>query len=183
MKTIVQALTAIIVLLTATFTFADQPSFTETYDITSAPCEGLKLDGIAYSFSVVGTPNLDCNAGTLTGPGVTDNINAPNIEGTSGGILHLTFDVPTTTFSFGVAESIITSPQVNSVIVDMYRPGAGLLREEVMLTTTSDPLFVGGRFEYNGPAVKTATIRFSDINTRFAVDNVTYFRPPGLVKK
>jgi hypothetical protein len=183
MKSIVQMLTAVIVLLTSTFTFAGQPAFTETYDITPTTCEGLKINGVAYSFSVVGTPNLDCAAGTSAGPGISGNINSPNIEGTSGGVLHLTFDVPTTKFSFGVAESIILSPQDNSVVVDMYRPGAGLLRQEVALTTTSDPYFVGGRFDYNGPAVKSATIRFSDTFTRFAIDNVTYFRPPGLVKK
>ncbi len=162
---------------------AEMPIFTQTYDIDPVPCEGLDLDGIAYAFTVAGPPSLDCIAGTFTGPGFTNNIEAPNVEGTSAGILHMTFDVPTTEFGFGVAQNTFTSPQVQSVIVDLFRPGVGLIREEIFLDTTSDPGFVGGRFDYSGPAVKTVTIRHSGAFGRFALDNVTHFRPPGQVKK
>jgi hypothetical protein len=161
---------------------AEKPIFTETYDVDPVPCEGLELDGIAYSFTVAGAPNLDCTAGTFAGPGVTNNINAPNIEGTAVGVLHLTFDVPTTVFGFGVAK-LASLPQAESVIVDLFRPGAGILREEVAVDTTNDPLFVGGRYDYDGPAVKTVTIHHSGSFSRFALDNVTYFRPPGQIKK
>jgi hypothetical protein len=170
-------------LFLARTSLAHKPIFTETYDITPVPCEGLSLDGVTYSFTVAGSPSLDCTAGTFTGPGTTNDINPPNIEGTAAGVLHLTFDVPTTQFDFGVALSTFASPQTDSVIVDLFRPGVGLLRQEVPLTTTSDPSFVGGRFEYNGPAVKTVTIHFSSGPfARFALDNVSYFRPPGQSK-
>lgn len=43
--------------------------------------------------------------GTFNGPGVTNNIQAPNIEGTSAGVLRLEFDKPTRRFGFGVAQS------------------------------------------------------------------------------
>ena len=162
---------------------AEMPISTQTYDIGPVPCEGLDLDGIAYVFTVAGVPSLDCIAGTFTGPGFTNNIDSPNIEGTSAGILHLTFDVPTTTFGFGVAQSTFASPQVQSVIIDLFRPGVGLIRDELFLDATSDPGFVGARFDYSGPAVKTVTIRHSGAFIRFALDNVTHFRPPGQVKK
>ena len=162
------------------------PVFTQTYSPADpVPCEGLALDGVTYSFTVGGAPSLDCVARTMVGPGTTDNIEAPNVEGTSAGILHLTFDVPTTVFGFGVARSIVVPDAFVSdrVIVDLFRPGAGLLREELTLDPTSDPTFTGGRFEYRGPAVKTVTIAFVNPPvTRFAVDNVTYFRPPGRSK-
>ena len=171
-------------LLVPAQSLADKNIFTETYDIDTAPCEGLYLNGITYAFSVAESPSLDCNAGT-GGPGVTNNIEAPNIEGTTAGVLHLRFDVPTTEFGFGVAQSTVT-PQLQSVIIDLFRPGVGLLREELFLDTTNDPEFVGGRFDYSGPAVRTVSIRFNvpmPIFFRFAIDNVTYFRPPGQVKK
>jgi hypothetical protein len=165
---------------------ADKNIFTETYDIGQPQqCEGLALDGVAYSFSIAGTPSVDCTAGTMTGPGNTNDIHTPSIEGNAAGVLHLRFDVPTTEFGFGVALSTRTSPQPDSVIIDLYRPGAGLLRQELPLTATSDPNYVGGHFDYNGPAVRTATIQFASGRSfsRFALDNVTYFLPPGQTKE
>jgi hypothetical protein len=161
---------------------AAKPIFTQTYNLPApVRCEGLDRDGVTYSFTVGGAPSLDCLAGTFAGPGITNNMSFPNIEGTSAGVLHLTFDVPTTDFGFGVARSITGPPSLtDSVIIDLFRPGAGLLREELLLDPTPDPNFVGGRFDYEGPAVKTVTIAFrTPPVTRFAIDNVTYFRPPG----
>ena len=157
--------------------FAAMPIFTQTYDIPTEACEGLYLDGVSYAFTIGGAPSGACQAGTFTGPGVTNNIFAPNIEGPSAGVLHLTFDVPTTKFGFGVAQSTSSGPQ--TVIVNLYRPGVGLLREQVPLDITNDPGFVGGRYDYDGPAVKTVTIQFNATFPRFAVDNVSHFRPPG----
>lgn len=161
---------------------AAKPVFTETYDITPTSCEGLTLDGVAYSFTVAGSPSLDCTAGTLVGPGNSNQITPPNIEGTAAGVVHVTFSVPTTRFSFGVAEET-TTPQNNSVVVNLYRPGtAGLLREEVAMSTTRDPNWVGGRYTYDGPAIKTVTIQFNGKFNRFALDNMSYFRPASTVK-
>ena len=161
---------------------ADKNIFIETYDnLPGTPCEGLALNDVSYSFTVAGAPSQDCTAGTMVGPGQTSDIQPPNIEGTAAGVLHLRFDVPTTEFGFGVALSTTNSPQPNSVIINLYRPGAGLLRQEIELTATSDPHFVGGHFDYSGPAVRTATIQFANGSSfsRFVVDNVSYFRPPN----
>src|SRR6516165_2710295 len=127
---------------------AKKPLFTQTFDIDPVACEGLTLDGISYSFAVAGSPSLDCTAGTFVGPGTTNDIKPPNIEGTSAGILHLALLDPSTNFGFGVALSTYSSPQVEAVVVDLFRPGVGLLRQAVALTATSDPDFVGGRFDY-----------------------------------
>jgi hypothetical protein len=160
---------------------ADSNIVTQTFNIGPTPCEGLSLDRVTYSFTVAGTPNLDCNAGTFTGPAFQAGIQAPNIEGTAAGVLHLTFDVPTTKFGFSVAQNTYSSPQ--SVVTDLFRPGNGLLRQEIPLVTTNDPGFVGARFDYSGPAVKTVTIRFTvGPYSRFVMDNVSYFRPPGRAK-
>ena len=129
---------------------------------------------MTYSFAIGGAPSLDCAAGTSAGPGVTNNVQAPNIEGNATGVLTLTFGTPTSTFGFGVAQSTGGSPQTQSVIVDLFSPGVGELRQELSLTTTSDPNFVGGRFDYNGPAVASASIRFSGAFARFVLDGTTY---------
>jgi hypothetical protein len=151
--------------------------FVQTFNVPSAPCDGLELDGVTYGFTIGGTASTDCTVGTV-GPGVSNNIQAPNIEGNATGVLALAFANPTSTFGFGVAQSTSASPQPQSVIVDLFSPGVGTLRQELLLTTTADPTFVGGRFDYDGPAVQSATIRFSGAFLRFVIDGVTY-RLPG----
>ena len=173
------ALLAILFAFSASVSAA-MPIYIQTYDIDLASCEGLYVDGVSYTFTVGGAPSGDCDAGTFIGPGVTNNISSPNIEGTSAGVLHLTFDVPTTKFGFGVAQSTFGGPQ--TVIINLYRPGVGLLREQVPLDITNDPGFVGGRYDYDGPAIKTVTIQFNATSPRFALDNVSYFSPPGRMK-
>jgi hypothetical protein len=171
---------AVVAALAAGQAHTAMPIVQEVYNISPVACDGPALNGVRYAFTVAGTPSADCFAGTAAGPGVTVHISAPNIEGTASGVLHLTFDVPTTQFGFGVAQSTTLSPQ--QVIVHLNRPGVGLLREAISLSTTADPFFVGGRFDYRGPAVKTVTISFSNVGGRFAIDNTTYFRPPGQSK-
>src|SRR5215472_958323 len=76
---------------------ADKNIFTETYDINQPqPCEGLNLDGVAYTFTIGGSPSADCTAGTMTGPGNTNDIHTPSIEGNAAGVLHLRNDTATT---------------------------------------------------------------------------------------
>jgi hypothetical protein len=149
-----------------------KPLFTQTFDVPDVACDGLQLDGVSYVFSVAGVPSADCRAGTNAGPGITNNIVAPNMEGSAAGVLSLKFDHPTADFGFGVAQSTAVSPQ--SVIIDLFGPG-GVRRQELALDTTRDPNFVGGRFDYEGPAVRAVTIRFSGASARFVIDNVTYF--------
>jgi len=161
--------------------FAEKNIVTETYDTGHFPCDGTSLTGINYGFLMGAAPNADCAIGTTSGPSETYNIAEPNIEGHSTGVLHLSFDVPTTDFGFGVAQNVTTSFN-QSVIIHLNRPGVGLLREMVDLTTTVDPFFVGARYDYHGPAIKTVTVSFSNLGGRFAIDNVTYFRPPGRSK-
>ncbi len=73
---------------------AAKPVFTETYNVSPVECDGLTLDGVTYSFTVAGSPSADCKAGTLVGPGTSDSISPPNIEGTAAGVLHLNFINP-----------------------------------------------------------------------------------------
>ena len=159
-------------------THAARPTFTQEFNVESAPCEGLALDGVGYSFSVGDVPDLGCTVGQA-GP-TTDNVQPPLIQFGRGGVLRLRFAVPTTTFGFGIAQ-LADRPELDSVIVDLFSPGVGVLRERLTLDNDVDPDFIGGRFEYEGPAVRTATIRIAGQadGRPVALDNVTYARPGG----
>lgn len=150
----------------------------ESYDHMDPEfCDGLFLNGVTYGFTVDGIPSQSCRAGVLGGPGSTNNNEPPNILGYSAGVLYLSFDTPTTVFGFGVTQSRMGGQ--NDVTINLNRPGAGVLRETVVLETNPDPRWVGGYYYYDGPAVKTVTISFSNIGGQFALDNLEYFMPPG----
>ncbi len=156
---------------------AKKPIFTEEFNIELVACEGLELDGVTYSFTVAGVPDINCNAGS--GCPTTNNILPPCVQYGTPGVLHLRFDRPTTVFGFGVAQ-LSFETNVQSVIVDLFRPGSGMLREEVFLDTSVAPTFSGARYDYQGPAVRSVSIRISEeFSFPVAIDNITYFRSPG----
>jgi hypothetical protein len=88
----------------------------------------------------------------------------------------LTFEQPTTLVEFGVALSTFgTLPA--GVTVDLHRPGRGLIRQTISLSTSSNPSFTESLFSYTGPAVKTVVITFDSENaSRFALDNLDFHK-------
>jgi hypothetical protein len=86
----------------------------------------------------------------------------------------MTFGHPTTIVGFGYALNSATT----GVTVDLFGPGASGLRKVVLLSPEPDPAFLGGRFNYSGAAISRVTVQFGG-ESRFALDNLTYFRPPG----
>jgi len=153
---------------------AKQPIFTQTFDdIEPGPCDGLELDGVTYNAFPTGDPDRDCNAGVETP--TTNNIQSPGIQSDGDRVLNLTFDSPTTVFGFGVAQ-LDSATNLQSVVVELYRPGKGMLRQVVFLDTSIDPEFSGARYDYTGPAVKSVTIKTNDAFSfpRIAIDNITY---------
>jgi hypothetical protein len=113
---------------------------------------------------------------------------SPLIAGTTAGILHIAFDHPTAAFGFGIARTAAGAGGVvtdHRVVVELFRPGSERLRQELTLQPSVPPFPgpSGGRFDYRGPAVQSVDISFPGEVSRFAIDNVTYVRPPGQVKK
>ena len=157
---------------------AARPTFTQEFNIETVPCEGLAVDGARYSYRFGDTQSVFCEAGTA-GP-TTSNILPPALLFGAGGVLEIRFDVPTTSFGFGVAQ-LSDQPLLQSVVVDLFGPGGDKLRQQQFLDTFPDPDFAGGRFEYRGPAISAVTIRIADETSGrpVAIDNVTYFRPTG----
>ena len=173
--------------LAATFAIASShraeaapPTFTQEFNIETVPCQGLAVDGARYAY-VAGASSSFCEAGTA-GP-TTNNIMPPALLFGAGGVLQIRFDKPTTVFGFGVAQlSDRALPQ--SVIVDLFSPGKGTLRKQLLLDNFPDPDFAGGRFEYRGPAISGAAIRIANETSGrpVAIDDVTYTRAPGRVR-
>ena len=157
---------------------AARPTFTQEFNIETVPCQGLAVDGARYSYSDDGAQSPFCEAGAA-GP-TTNNILPPALLFGAGGVLQIRFDVPTTSFGFGVAQ-LSDQPLLQSVIVDLFSPGGGKLRKQQRLDNFPDPEFAGGRFEYRGPAISAVTIRIANETSGrpVAIDNVTYARPPG----
>ena len=157
----------------------EAPSFVERFELDApVACDGLARNGARYEFRVAGEPSAECVAGAPVGPPGSLNVLPPHLEGDPAGELTLTFDVPTTHVGFGLALATV-EPLEEAVIVELHRPGAGLLRERVALALTNDPQYVGGRYDYAGPAVRAVTLRFSGDARRFAIDDVRYERPKG----
>ena len=157
---------------------AARPTFTQELNIETVPCEGLAVDGARYSYRSGDTQSVFCEAGTA-GP-TTSNILPPALQFGAGGVLEIRFDVPTTSFGFGVAQ-LSDQPLLQSVVVDLFGPGGGKLRKRQLLDNFLDPEFAGGRFEYRGPAIGAVTIRIANETSGrpVAIDNVTYARPVG----
>ncbi len=94
----------------------------------------------------------------------------------------MTFDQPTTVVEFGVALNTFQSLPAG-VTVDLHRPGRGLLRQTISLSTSPNPSFTEGLFSYTGPAVKTVVITVDSANAfRFALDNLDFHKGKHLGK-
>jgi len=159
--------------------FAEKPVFTQTFDFDSMPCDGLEIDGVSYSSDTGDDPFDVCGAGVETP--TTNNIDSPGIQSGGNLVLDLEFETSTTVFGFGIAQ-LDTTTNVQSVVIELYRPGKGMLREVVLLDTMIDPEFSGARYDYTGPAVKFVTIKTAENYSflRLAIDNITYnYRDKG----
>jgi len=170
---------------------------TEIYNAIGAgqfgePCDGFYRSGISYQFTIGGQESDLCNAGTMKGPGIIDNIAAPNVAGSSEGMLHLTFDTPVNQLGFGVAtgtesleQQLVLASQ--SVLVSLLRTNGSMLHEELdlQLDSNGNGDWFNGRYEYAGAPIIAVTISWSSTAADIGgyIDNVVYFSAPGQVKK
>jgi hypothetical protein len=156
--------------------FAEKPLTTLTFDeIPFQPVDGLSFNGVHFGFQIGGASSTDANYNSA-GPGQITYVNDPSLEGDAAGTLTLTFDQPTTVVEFGVALSTLQSLPAG-VTVDLHRPGRGLLRQTISLSTSPNPSFTEGLFSYTGPAVKTVVITFDSASaSRFALDNLDFHK-------
>jgi hypothetical protein len=150
---------------------AATPDVTLTMDdLSTQPVHGLiHPSGVQFGFLIGREPSLDAIYAS-NGPGPIIFVQDPSIEGPSNGVLSMTFAVPTPILRFGVARSITTSASAMVELFDVMNVSHGV----TSLTLDPMPQFAEGQFNYSGPAVKRATVRFVAPDTRFALDNLVF---------
>jgi hypothetical protein len=159
------------VLVATTASHAATPDITLTMDdLPTQPVHGLiHPSGVQFGFTVGRTPSLDANYAS-GGPGPITFVQDPSIEGPSNGVLSITFPSPTPVVRFGVARSIGNSTSAIVELLDESSVSMGI----TTLTLDPMPLFAEGQFDYSGPPVKRAIVRFDAPETRFALDNLVF---------
>ncbi len=139
-------------------------------DLPTQPVHGLiHPSGVQFGFMIGREPSLEANYAS-NGPGPIVFVQDPSIEGPSNGVLSMTFPLPTPILRFGVARSINTS---TSAMVELF-DAMNVSRGVTSLTLNPMPMFAEGQFNYSGPAVKRATVRFVAPDSRFALDNLVF---------
>jgi hypothetical protein len=159
---------------------AAQPVTTLTFDeLSFQPVDELSFSGVTFGFQIGGVPSADANYGGF-GPGSTAFVQDPSLEGSSDGVLTLTFDQPTTVLEFGIARSCICT-LTPGVSVELFLPGAAGSRGVMTMTTSPVVSFSEVLFSYSGPAVRTAVVTFpsSGLAVRFALDNLKFQKGEG----
>jgi PEP-CTERM motif len=129
---------------------------------------GLTVSGVLFTYSL-GNDDVEIDGG----PGVTNNINPPNIVsiGNDTGTLTLLLPSPATMFEYGYA-ILNTSTVVNATTVSVFS-GATLLGS-LSYTGVPDPLFTGGFAGLESTtAFNRVTLTFNSAAApAFAVDNI-----------
>lgn len=154
-------------------------------DMAAQPIHGLMHpEGLTFGFTVNGVADNDATYAS-GGPGSTAFIQDPSIEGTTAGVVSLTFDQPSTLLEFGLAVNEMGVSVPNGLSVELFTPLGVSLGEGLfdLVPTTGDisDAFAEARFTYSGPAIQSATIGFPvpmDEVERFAFDNLRFNRVP-----
>src|SRR5207245_776583 len=129
--------------------------------------------GVTYNFTVGGAASTDAVFGTSDGPGPTDFITPPNLEGNASGVLTLSFSTPTSHLRFGLARVIFSSLTPGGSII-LKDSGGSILGSFNLNTTpslTGSP-YAEGLFTYDGTPASSAVLTFpsSDMAPRYALD-------------
>jgi hypothetical protein len=139
-------------------------------DLPMQPVHGLiHPSGVQFSFTVGRSPSLEANYAS-NGPGPIVFVQDPSIEGPSNGLLSMSFTIPTPVLRFGVARSMSTATTALVELFDTSNVSLGI----TSLTLQPMPFFAEGQFDYSGPAVKRAIVRFVAPESRFALDNLVF---------
>jgi hypothetical protein len=147
-----------------------------------SPIRDVSLSGVTFDFTREGLASIDAFYGGVIHrtpggpPRVLTFVQEPALEGNAQGILTMTFAVPTAELRFGIARSTTGASASVQLFDDRGR----------VISTTSVPLTTSGAvsegvFQHSsaGRQVKRAVVSFPNaaINTRFAIDNLTFNVP------
>jgi hypothetical protein len=137
------------------------------------------INGVHFSFTTNGVPSTD--AVIDGGPGATNNLTTPVVEGTTAGVLSLSFASPETRFGFGYAVHTF-APLPDATTVRLFDASNNLVGV-VSANGSPDPIITGGFLGVMSdvPFVR-ADVTFNQAGQRFAFDNVRVaFAPQDLI--
>jgi hypothetical protein len=143
-------------------------------DLPLQPVDGLvHPSGVQFGFTIGGLSHPDARY-AAGGPGIGAFVQDPSIEGSTAGVLYLTFPTPTPILKFGLARNSLAEIPMGAVIELFDESNASLGLLNVPLLTLAP--FAEGQFNYSGTPVKHATVDFRiDPNSiRFAFDNLVF---------
>src|SRR5262249_22054565 len=129
------------------------PSFYQdlTFDeLPSQPVNGLHFKGVTFGYQQFGSPSSDARYGAY-GPGSTAFVSDPSLEGSTYGVLTLTFDTPVTDIQFGVVLST-GLPLSPGATVDLYDASSTLIASIPMETSYHGYFYPEALFQYSGAA-------------------------------
>lgn len=134
----------------------------------------LTVGGVTFQVALLGT-STDGQVQIDGGPGITDNVNPPNIVsfGNPAG-LKLTVTLPTLSSHFGYGYAVLAFDTIpDATTVELFSGMTSL--GSLSYTATADPLFSGGfaGVESTIP-FNRAELIFSEAGAAFAVDNIRF---------
>jgi subtilisin family serine protease len=143
-------------------------------EIAPRPAHGAEIKGVAFDFRIGGVPSNIAGIGLTPGPGTTQFVDPPLLDGVTVGTLTLDFDTPVSTIQFGVVLSTFgTVP--NAVIVQLFDPDANLTATIPITTQDSGFGWSEALFHYSGEVVQRAVLDFnSSAAGAFAFDNLMF---------
>jgi hypothetical protein len=158
---------------------AAAPVSTETIafsEVTPRPADGAVIKGVTFDYKIGGVDSTAAGIGLSTGPGATNNLSPPLLEGPAFGILAMDFAEPVVALEFGFALSnTISTP--SALTVQLFDE-SNVLVETITVAGAPDPTFTGGKFSYSGDAISRAVVDFNEsIAGAFALDNVVFSTP------
>lgn len=165
----------------ATLTVANAKAFGTgssllTFDGLAAGTEvnSLNVGGVTFQVTLLGT-STDGQVQIDGGPGITENVNPPNVvsfDNSAG--LKLTVILPTSSSHFGYGYAVLAFDTIpDATTVELFSGMTSL--GSLSYTATADPFFSGGfaGIESTIP-FNRAELTFSQAGAAFAVDNVRF---------
>ncbi|MEJ2541054.1 MAG: hypothetical protein P8188_13960 [Gemmatimonadota bacterium] len=140
-------------------------------EVATRPVDGLRLQGVSFDYD-----GPDARYNSPNGPDRNQFVDCPCIEGSTAGVLTITFDKPTQVVGFGAAV-LAASVVQDAFTVEVVGPN-GRSRGVFPVTTVPSPDFSAALFHYDRNAVKQLRIFFNPTTNRFTVDNITYHQAP-----
>ncbi len=157
--------------------FTGDPVTTFTGLATGTEVNGLMVDGITFHYLLAGTPTNGA-VEIDGGPGVTNNINPPDIVSVGPNTGRLVLTLPTYTNALGYGFADLAAGTLADATTITLLDGTSIVGA-MTFSGSPDPIFTGGFAGIDSTVpFNQVALTFDSANApAFAVDNITYAVP------